>query len=215
MGLFSKAISTITKPIGTVIGGVSEGIFGSPQGASFQVDTKKAEEAIGKIRDVRDNDITDVRQSAQIVLDRLADDRTRAIGDVGARQSSLFRQGVDQLGASGGIDSGARERLASQLAKQAVKEQQQTLTGFGGLETEARAGDIAAQEAQKEKALFSLPQLELMPEQLRLTGQISSAQSQAQADALATKQKGMVLSGLIEGGKMMAGGGKGKATGVS
>ncbi len=199
MGIFKDAIGAVGK-----VFGLKQGSEGAPQ---FNIDTSLLDSDIAAIRKARDRDITDVRQSGQLQLDLLRQREQEALGDISRAGAQGLATTQQQLATTGGLSAGAQERLARQQNQSVLREQQRAGGIFAQQETGIRAADIAGQEAIKNQALFSTPQLQAIP--LELKAQAEAANARARAVQAEANRKRFGALGSIAGTVIGAGLGAG------
>jgi hypothetical protein len=219
MGLFKKAVdigfigpSIASKVLtGKSLGSHAEKALGSLTGAGdaapqFQPDIAELKEDIGAVRSARDAPIEGIRKSAQIGLDRAGQDLNQSLGQINAGSMGRFRGMQDAIAESGGLDAGTTERLARQQMRDSTMGQQAALSQFGDLRSDITMTDMAGQEARKDKALFSMPQLSAIPAQIQNEAAAANMRAKALADA---NQKGKMggIGSLIGAGAGFAMGG--------
>jgi hypothetical protein len=221
MGLFKK----VGRIAGAAVGGVPGYLIGGTVGKmldggkegpfQFSPDLSRLRKDIQKVRDERDREITGPRKSAQLTLDQIEADRVRGMSDLEAGRASQLEAAQSSLARQGGIDSGARERLAQESQRQGLFAKQQATADFARLETDVRAQDFAQQEQLKNQALFATPQLSRVPTQFMLQAQAANAQARAVADA--RKRAGLGAIGSLAGAGLGAflGGPAGASVGAS
>lgn len=228
MGLFKKAIdfssmglSGISNAItGKTLGGHAEkllGIDGSGDAAAqFNPNFSDFNNSLGKINEARDKDITDVRKSTQLNIDQLDLDKAQGLADISsAGQSGVF-SALSQLGRTGGVDSGARERIEVAGQKDVGINQQSAISDFARAETGLRSSDFASQQGLKDKALFASPGLSLQKNNIEAQIAAANAQSSSLANAQKKGKLGAIggLVGGIAGGVMSGGNPVGASAGA-
>ena len=155
---------------------------------------------IGAIRNLRDKEITGTRKSTDLALEQLDTDRMRSMGDIQAGGMGRFAAMQDTLSRQGGMDSGARERLAMNTGRDATMARQKAGADYGRMASDMTSQDYAAQEGLKEKAMFSLPQMSSIPLQHQLKATAANQQAKAQSKSGFSSLMGGV--GKIAGGAM-------------
>lgn len=201
MGLF--------KSVGKVLG------IGGGSAPQFTPDLREYKADVGKVRSLRDAPITGIRQSAELSLGQLDKERQREMGDVQSSSMGRFAALQDELARQGGIDSGARERLAGLSQREATMARQRAGADFGRMRSDLYAGDIAAQEDLKNQALFRLPQMSLAPTDIQARAAAANMQARAlheQSNRSQVGALGSVLGGAA-GAYFTKGGAKEKLMG--
>lgn len=177
----------------------------NPSLAATPADLADVRGDVGKIREFRDTGITGPRESTKLEIEALGTSRDKALSDLQAGQGGRFDTLAQQL-LLGGADEGSRERLSRSIGRQGETEAQNIRGRFGELESGLRAGDLAGQESLKDKALFGLPNLSILPANLQAQINLknaamstTAAAANQRAAALAKSQKGGALGSLAGG----------------
>ena len=217
MGLF-KSVAKAINPVAAVTTGLLGGVLGGSRGGApqFNPDLKELRADIGEVRKLRDKDITGPRKSAELALAQIEKDRMRGLGDIQAGSMGRFAALQDALARQGGVDSGARERLAATTQREATMAKQKGAADFGRLRADVTVQDLAAQEDLRNRALFSMPQMSAIPTQI----QTQAAAANMRAQALHDQARKSRLAGLgklagMGAGFALGGGPMGAAIGGS
>jgi hypothetical protein len=130
---------------------VERWIGGGPA-AQMEIDTQDRD----YLRKVRDTDPTAIRRSTEEQLKLLETDKTRALDELRAQSSGLFASQADQAALSGGLSSGASERIARQGVRQGAQNLRSGIFDFARQGTALRGADFADQEQFRQKAAFGV-----------------------------------------------------------
>jgi len=122
--------------------------------------------SVKRVDDLANKDITGVRDSTQIQLDQLGQDRLKSADSLRSQGQGLFSSlsAQSELTGQGG---GSSERLGRNISQDVVKSQQENTGNFDRLASGLTSDDFGQQEANKDRALFSAPELHALPLQIQ------------------------------------------------
>lgn len=184
--------------------------------AQFDPDTGRLESDIDRVRQLGINDPTELRQSANIQLDQLSEDKKQLLGELAKQNQGQLTGSFDRLATKGGLSGGASERLARQSNRDSLFGQQKTGAAFGKFASDVRSGDFRDQEALKNRALFATPGLERGVTDINIGADAANQRARALFDANKSAKKNQLLNSLFSVGGAVAGGlGTGTLKGAS
>jgi len=199
MGLFKRALQAVG------LKGQDAQQFNPTVITEAQLAPLKA--SVKRVDDLADKDITGVRDSTQIQLDQLGQDRLKSADSLRSQGQGLFSSlsAQSELTGQGG---GSSERLGRNISQDVVKSQQENTGNFDRLASGLTSQDFGQQEANKDRAIFSSPELHALPLQIQagINSTINrAAAGNAQSRARAETDSLGRLSGSIQGVASMFG----------
>ena len=157
---------------------------------------------VGAVRSARDTPINSLSSAGGAEMGLLNQDRRRALDDLRSAQAGRLGTSQNQLALSGGLSSGASERLAGSSDRQGGMFAQETIGDFARAGAGVRAGDFGRQQAVQNQALFAAPGLGQGLDQIN--AQIQAANLQAQAAE--NERRSGLFSGLLGAAGTVVGG---------
>lgn len=177
------------------------GLFGGNDDAfQYNPDFSQPQSDIGALRAARDRPIEGMTQSGEAEMGMLDMDRRKALDDLRGAQAGRLSGGMSQMALSGGLSSGAAERMAGQSQQQGGMFAQQMMGDFAREGAGVRARNFAQQEQLRNKALFATPELSMGMANTQAQIGAGNAQAQAAADGSPSfLQTGLGIAGTAVG----------------
>lgn len=173
----------------------------------FVPNTKQFDADTGKLRDLRDGKIEDVRASTKVLQGQLGDKQDEVLDQLQQDGRGTLKTAQQQQALVGGLAEGSNERIARGFANKQAEQGQKVRSLFAGKDADLKATDFAAQEGLRDKAIFALPELGFKKSDILTRAAANNAQAKQFAETAHAKNRAARFGAVagIFGGQKAAG----------